>query len=186
MNEPTIGEKKTLSRGSVVVAVPELTGVQSLEDDFIPRENLGPGFVEQVDEAQGVRVRWVDAGAAAWVAPVDLQPLGPDARLVVVYHRDEGGDLKLVRRGVVTTAGLRTNWTVELLPNEVVRVVRPDGSAWTFDWDRNLGRMNTRNTKNMWMFPPQDDDAAEALTVAELAVFGLNIKETGRQWQWVP
>jgi hypothetical protein len=186
MNRPIIDAKQALSRGAVVVAVPELTGVQSLEGDFILRENLGPGIVEQVDEAQGVRVRWVDTHAAAWVSPDDLQPLGADARLVVVYQRDEGGDLKLVRRGVVTTAGLRTNWNVELLPNEVVRAVRPDGSAWTFDWDRNLGRMNTRNTKNMWMFPPQDDDTAEALTVAELSVFGLNIKETGRQWQWLP
>jgi len=66
---------------------------------------------------------------------------------------------------VDTRSGLEHNWVVELLPYDVVRSVRDDGLAWTFDWYRVFHKLHPKHT---YYVPPNEDADAEALAAAEL------------------
>jgi hypothetical protein len=128
---------------------------------------LGPGIVQELGNDGRVKVRWVGVGSEAWMEPDELRSLGPNAHLVRIYRCDEHGHLALQRSRVVTAAGLKHNWTVELLPQDIVRTIRSDGWAWTFEWNPTWSRMETIHTQG---FRPPEDDDAEALVVAELGV----------------
>jgi hypothetical protein len=69
---------------------------------------------------------------------------------------------------VTTSAGLSRNWTVEMLPGNLIRTVRSDGAAWTFNWNPLFRRVQPLHSI-LEDALAQDDDA-EALTVAELSV----------------
>ena len=69
-----------------------------------------------------------------------------------------------MRQEIIASAGLQYNWTAELLPEHTVRVLRADGSAWTFIENPVFKRIQVS-----WPQPPDDDDA-EALAAAELSV----------------
>jgi hypothetical protein len=138
--------------------------VQSPDGEQVLREQLGPGLVEEVVSGEGVRVHWTRAGLDSWAEPGDLHSLGPRAKMIEVYKRDDGGNTRFLRRRVVSTEGLDRNWTVELLPKNLVRTVRSDGACWTFKYNWIFERVE------VWWPQPPDDEDAEALRVAELAV----------------
>lgn len=150
--------------GGIVRPVPELAWVQSPDGEHIPCEALGPGVVDEVDKTGRVLVHWTGGGFANWIEATDIRSAGPYAHIITVYNRDEHGISRFVRRRLVTEKGLSQNWTVELLPESVVRTIRPDGSAWTFKYNWVFEKIEV-----WWPRPPKDDDA-EALLVAELAV----------------
>jgi hypothetical protein len=151
-----------LSTGTVVVPAEELVGLQSPSGELLPPERLGPGLVRQICD-DGVLVRWLGAGFDSWVSYQDLRLLGRDAHLVAVYKCDRKGNCKLVRHRVALDIGFEHNWTAELRPPDVVRLVRDDGCVWTFTYNHVFNRIDTQ-----WFHPPEDEDA-EALTAAELA-----------------
>jgi hypothetical protein len=153
--------------GAVVEPSPELGSVQVPDGTLMPAGELGPGVVKEIAGDDRIKVRWEGPDVEVWMEPGELSSLGPNAHLITIFRCDEHGQLTLLRRRVVTFGGLTYNWMVELLPDNVVRTVRSDGSAWTFDWNPLLGRMETLHT--VGLRPPRDDDA-EALTVAEIAV----------------
>ena len=142
----------------------DLAGVQSPNGEQIPPERLGPGVVEEVAGDGSARVHWIKAGFDAWLEPGDLRSLGPNARLIEVYKRDEEGKTHLLRRRVFTTHGLQHNWTIELLPGNIIRTKCEDGASWTFKYNWVFERVE------VWWPQPPDDDDAEALCAAELAV----------------
>ena len=153
------------SRGVVVSPADDLMGVQSPDGALVPCERLGPGVVEQIGSDERVLVRWWGVGLDTWMEPHDLRALGPHAHLITVHRCDGRGNSKLLRHKVITTGGFQHNWTVELRPKNVMRVLRADGLAWTFSLNPIFRRVNTVS----WSQPPGDDDA-EALTAAELAL----------------
>jgi hypothetical protein len=153
--------------GELVEANPDLVEVRSLAGETIPKERLGLGIVEEVAEDGWILVRWTEAETSAWMAFEDVRSLGSDACLVTVVKCDSMGNARSTKQKVVTTAGLNHHWTVQILPRGVLRTIRADGLAWTFDWNPIFRQVNTRGT--MGFLPPDDDDA-EAVTVAEIAV----------------
>ena len=157
---------RSFRQGAIVEAAHDLMGVQAPDGALVPPEKLGPGLVEQTDAEGHVRVRWIDAGFDSWLDAVDLSPLGSNARLVTLKRRDKHGNSRLVHHRVVKDIGLQHNWIVEMLPKQVVRALRPDGSSWTFTCNGLFRRLDV-----WWSQPPRDDDA-EAYTVAEIALFG--------------
>jgi hypothetical protein len=168
MVDPGLQEaSRLLSKGMVVAPAEDLMGVQSPEGQLVACEELGPGIVEQIDPQGLVRVRWMAAGFDAWMERADLASKGPDSRVVTVRQYGNQGKCKLARHMVSDNSGLRYNWTVEVRPGNVVRVVRSDGAAWTFWRIPFLNRIRCEE----WSAPPEDDDA-EAIAVAELGVFG--------------
>jgi hypothetical protein len=128
---------------------------------------LGPGIVLDTVRDNRVHVRWVAAGFDAWMDPADLRVLSPTARLITICQCDSAGRRTHVRYRVGPRAGLEHHWTVELLPGEVVRAVRADGAAWTFNWLRLLDRIELAHTVGLL---PSDDAGAEARTAVEFAL----------------
>jgi hypothetical protein len=154
---------EALSRGLVVSLSRELASIQGPDGRLVAADNLGYGLVQQ-STGEYVLVRWIGAGFESWVEPSDLRSIGPDARLVTVEKYDNKGARKQVRHKLGYNAGLRHNWTVELRPANIVRVLRTDGHKWTFTHNRLFRRID------VWWPQPPDDEDAEALTVAELAI----------------
>lgn len=153
---------------SLVSLVASLLGITLADGRHVAAESLGIGVVKGVAADGQVLIHWTRADAEALMDPADLNPLGPDAHLVLILRFDTRGAKASTRHKIITSPGLlEHNWRVELLPRNIVRTIRPDGSAWTFDWNPTIGRVNTRL---MVDFPPPRSDDAEALTVAELAV----------------
>ncbi len=150
-----------LRRGTLVMPAPDLMGMQGPDGTLVLAEKLGPGRVEQTGHDNWVYVRWLGADYAAWVERQDLRSLGPAARIITIQQRDRHGHSVLLRRTIDTRAGLKYNWTVESLPNNVVRAVRDDGASWTFIFNRLFNRLDT-----YWPEPREDEDA-EALSAAE-------------------
>ena len=111
-----------------------------------------------------VCVRWVRADFETCVDPGDLRSLGSDAHLLTIKRRDKNGHAKVLKHTVIAGVGLQDNWVVEFLPRNVVRAMRTDGSAWTFEINPIFRRINT------WWRQPPDDDDAEALVAAETAL----------------
>ncbi len=177
MNKATIKELPLIEQ--IVRSGQDLAGVQAPDGNFVPREALGPGVIREVGhetfdspksklcEDKETLVHWVAADFDAWMQPDEIERLDPEARLIAVYERFGHAGRTFKRYKVVSRAGLTHNWLVELLPKYVVRTVRSDGPAWTFDWYPVLERAFPIRT--LEQNPPTDDDA-EALTVAELAL----------------
>lgn len=155
----------TFRPGAIVAPGDDLLGVQGPDGSLVPCEKLGPGVVEQVLAEGAVYVRWTEAGFDTWMEPGDLRSHGMHAHLIAVYRCDGHGTSKLVRNMVITGSGFESNWTVELRPKQVVRVIRSDGHAWTFVYNWIFRHLTTP----CWTFPPDDEDA-EAYTAAELSM----------------
>ncbi len=146
---------------SLVSPIASLLGVILADGRHVPVEMLGPGVVKRVDSDGMVLVHWVRPDADALIDPDDLQSLGSDAHLITIIRLNDWSAKPISRHKVITSPGLlEHNWRIELLPKNIVRTIRPDGSAWTFDWNPTLGSVNTRNTVD---FPPPGPDDAEAL-----------------------
>jgi hypothetical protein len=154
----------TLHAGDVVALDSELIGVPTPSGDMTPADKLGPGLVERITPEGNVGVRWVDAGFETWLQIEDLRPLGDGARLVTVKRCDSHGIYSLLRHKVAARLGLKHNWTAELRAQNVVRVLRDDGCAWTFT------RSPIFNKINIDWLQLSDDDDAEAFTAAEFAI----------------
>lgn len=153
-----------LKRGNVISAAAELAGLQAPDGSMVSSESLGPGIVEQFGQDGRVCVHWVGAGFDTCLDPTDVRPLGQDAHLVSIYRRDKRGETRLAKHVVVANVGLQHNWTVELLPDNTIRVIRnTDGCSWVFGFNWIFKRIDV-----WWSQPPRDDDA-EALVVAEAA-----------------
>jgi hypothetical protein len=135
--------------------------------DLTLSERLGPGIVVDTLLDNRVHVHWVVAAFEAWMDPVDLRVLSPTARLITICHCDSAGRRTHIRYRVGTPTGLEHHWTVELLPADVVRAVRDDGCAWTFNWLRLLDRIELVRT--VGLLPTEDADA-EARTAVEIAL----------------
>ncbi len=160
--------------GSVVELAREVAGIQAPAGRSGIRAKLGPGVVQEIgmDGVIGeVRVHWPSAELDTWVAVEDLEPTGPQARLVAIYRYGAGGHRILDRCKVVSDRGLNYNWTVELFPGNIVRTVRSDGLAWTFDWNPMVERAQPHGTiiEDELKNALAEDEQAEALTVAELS-----------------
>jgi len=158
--------RQAFDRGALVACSGLLHGVQSPDGDVVPCDRLGPGLIEESTGDGVLRVWWSAAGFSSVLDSTDCLPLGRDARLVVVHHFDKSGQIKLSRQRILGGVGFRDNWTIELRPPNVVRVIRWDGQAWTFRKNPIFSRLTT----TAWVTPPEDDDA-EALAAAELALF---------------
>jgi hypothetical protein len=156
--------RPVLRPGMVVALNEEFIGLPAPGDTFVQAEALGPGIVEKVAPNGQVRVRWMDAELDTWLDPADLRPQGPHTHLITVYECDGHGCNTRLRHQLVTTESLEYNWTVELRPDDRVRVIRADGATWTFHVFPDIRCIHT-----FWPQPPEDADA-EALTVAELAL----------------
>ena len=159
----TLERPEALSSGCVVSLSRDLASIQGPDGRLVAADSLGYGLVQQSTE-EYVLVRWIGAGFESWVEQADVRSIGPDTRLVTVEKYDNRGTRKQVRHKLGYNAGLRHNWTVELRPPNVVRVLRTDGHKWTFTQSRLF-----RSIDVWWPQPPDDEDA-EALTVAELAI----------------
>jgi hypothetical protein len=162
----TFGAHAQLMVGSVVKIAPEVAGVQAPTGSLVARDRLGPGVVQEVSTEGAVRVHWPSADLDTWVTPEDLEPAEPRARLVEIYRSRRDGRRTLEKCKVVAKAGLDYNWIVDICPGNVIRTVRSDGSAWTFDWYPIRRCAQPRGTNIEYALP--EDDDAEALTVAEL------------------
>jgi len=153
-----------LRRGEVVSLGADQMGVQAPKGGLVPPEKLGPGLVEQVTEEGYVLVHWLDADVTSYMQPDELRLLGEGAHLLVIKRCDGRGECSLLRYRVSSKLGFTHNWIVEMRPANVVRVVRDDGHAWTFTKHTVFKTINV-----YWPQPPEDDDA-EALTAAEMAI----------------
>ena len=132
------------------------------------RDKLGPGVVQEIGRDGDVRVHWPLAELDTWVAHDELETLERRARLITVYRGGADAHRTLQVCKIVTGAGLSHNWMVELFPENVIRTVRSDGLAWTFDWNPVVERAQPHGT--VLEEPLAEDDHAEALTVAELSI----------------
>jgi hypothetical protein len=156
------GGPARIERGSVVTAAMEIVGLQTLQGYMVSIERLGPGIVEEIDAAGQVLVHWSQANVDTWVAADEIRPIEDGGRLLTVLVCDGHGHRTLLRHKV---SRLQHHWTIELRPEQVVRVEREDGSSWTF----NVAPAGHGVNAPGWLYPPDDEDA-EALTAAELAV----------------
>ncbi len=152
------------SRGLVVSLSADLASIQGPDGNLVSADRLGHGVVQQSTAEGYTLVRWLGAGFECWVEQSDLRSLGPDARLLTVEKYDDKGICKQVRHKLTQGAGLRHHWTAELRPPNVVRVLSHTGLKWTFTHNKLF-----RSIDVWWPQPPDDEDA-EALTVAELAI----------------
>src|SRR4051794_7833038 len=150
-------------RGTVIAAAAEMAAIQTPGGDLVSADRLGPGIVEQMAQDGRVCVRWIGADFETCLDPGDVKSLGPNAHLITMKQRDKQGHIKLLKHRVVTTGGLDHNWTAEMLPGNTIRVLRSDGSAWTFGFNWIF-----KSVVTWWTQPPNDDDA-EAVAVAEIA-----------------
>jgi len=135
--------------------------------DLVLSDRIGPGLVVDTLLDNRVHVHWIVADFEAWMDPADLRLLSPTARLITLCQCDAEGRRTHVRYRRGPESGLEHHWTVEILPNEVVRAVRDDGAAWTFNWLRLLERVELGHT--VGLLPAEDADA-EARTVVEVAL----------------
>ena len=149
-----------LERGQLVAPAVEVSSLQTVQGFMISCDRLGPGVVQDKDETGRVLVRWSKAGVETWADSADLQSIDAGRRLVTIVLCDARGHRTLLRQRV---ALLQHHWTIEILPENVVRAERSDGPAWTFSINPV-----SRSVIASWIYPPEDDDA-EALTAAELA-----------------
>jgi hypothetical protein len=149
-----------LVAGSLVTPARDTALLQTPQGLMVSAERLGAGVVRAVDAEGAILVRWSDADVETWVERADISALAAGWCLVTIARRDERGHRTILRRRF---ALLQHHWTIELLPDNVVRAARSDGLAWTF----TLTPVNHAVIAS-WLYPPEDDDA-EALTAAELA-----------------
>jgi hypothetical protein len=164
-----MGSKTVAVRvGSLVQADSSLAEIQTLGGSLVNTDTLGPGVVSEVEPTGAVKVHWVRADLDTWVQSQDLLQLGDNARLLTVRAFDRQGMGRTIRHQVVKGVGLRYNWTVEMRPRNILRVIRPDGLTWTFEWHPLFREAHPIHTL-LADFCQLDDDQAEALTVAEIA-----------------
>jgi hypothetical protein len=150
--------------GTVIEIAPQLAELQGPDGSMVPAESLGPGIVTWVGQDGRVCVHWVEADFDSWLDRTDVSSMGRDAHLVSVYHHNKDGSVRLHKHLTVVNAGLEHNWTVELWPSHIVRVIRnSDRAAWTFTLNWMFNRIQ------VWWPQPPDDDDAEALVVADTA-----------------
>ena len=168
MNTFTQGKTSVVRIGSLVQADSSLAEIQTLGGSLVNTDTLGPGVVSEVASTGAVKVHWVRADLDTWVQSQDLLQLGDNARLLTVRIFDRLGRAKTARHQVVNGIGLRYNWTVEMRPGNLLRAIRPDGQAWTFEWYPLFREAHPIHTM-LADFCQLNDDQAEALTVAELA-----------------
>lgn len=163
-------ETGQLSRGAIVALSGEIGSVQGTDGRLVAADRLGYGIVQHVapvpryESEADTLVHWTGASIDSWVEQSDLRPFGAAARLVTVEKYDKNCKRTQVRHRLADHIGLHHNWKVEMLPRNVVRVLRYDGLTWTFKRNGFFHRIDV-----WWPEPPEDDDA-EALTVAELAI----------------
>lgn len=147
----------------IVALANELAGVQAPDGGLVPADRLGLGLVRAVNPRGDVQVHWIAANIDTWVAADDVRPLGAGWRLVTIQRQD-----RHVPQAQSFPAQLDHHWTIALLPGNRLRAVRADGPCWTF----------TLNTFTHEVEPPWqtqlDDDAAEAVVAADLAMEQLN------------
>ena len=147
----------------IVALANDLAGVQAPDGALVPADRLGLGLVRAVGPRGDVQVHWVEANIDSWVAADDVRPLGAGWRLITVQRHDRHEP-----HAHSFPALLDHHWTIELLPGGVIRTVRADGPCWTF----------TLSTLTHEVEPPWqtqlDDDAAEAIVAADLAMARLN------------
>jgi hypothetical protein len=150
-----------LQPGVVVAPARDLAGVQAPDGTLLAPERLGLGLVQVCSPGGDVCVHWLDADLDLWVAGEELRVLGANRHVVSLWRRDQRGQRSLVGRRL---AALQHDWTIELLPRRVIRVVQDTGLCWTF----------TFNTLTHEVDPPwteaSSDDAAEAIVAADLAM----------------
>jgi hypothetical protein len=148
---------------TLVALANDLAGVQAPDGALVPADRLGVGLVCATGARGDVQVHWVAANIDTWVAADDVRPLGAGWRLVTLRRRDQQEP-----QAQSFPARLDHHWTVELLPGHIIRAVRADGPCWTF----------TLNSLTHEVQPPWqtqlDDDAAEALVAADLALARLD------------
>jgi hypothetical protein len=147
--------------GAVVDAVPDLAGLQAPDGTLWPPDRLGPGIVQVRAPGGALLVEWLDAQVTFWVAADEVRALGAGRHLVSIWRRDAHGQQRLLGRRL---SGLPSHWVVQLLPHRVIRVLRADGSCWTFTFNDV-----THEIILPWEEAPSDD-AAEAICAAELAI----------------
>lgn len=163
---PAAPDASPAQRSEALVALAnDLAGVQGPDGMLVPAERLGVGLVRAVGPRGDVQVHWVAANIDSWVAADDVRPLGAGWRLVTVRQPDRPERQPCVLN---FPALLDHHWTVDLLPGRILRVVRADGPCWTF----TLNAL-TREVEPPWQ-TQLDDDAAEALVAADLALARLN------------
>jgi hypothetical protein len=160
--------------GSVVELTRGAGALRSWQGRLVLREMLGPGIVRSIDRPGEVQVYWPNAELDVWFDSDDLEQTDLNTHLIVIYRYNQGEHLSKPVCRLVTKAGLSHNWTVELFPDNVIRTIRSDNLAWTFDWNPILERVEPRGT--ILRDPLAEDDHAEALTVAELAERGEHIE----------
>lgn len=151
-------------RGEAVKLTSELEGITTQNGILLSPDKLGPGLVEQVALDGTVCVHWLSADILGCLPPEDLLPLGKGGHIVKIMRYNAQGNSTLVGYKISVGLGFEHNWTVELRPRNVVRVLRDDGWKWTFE------RNPIYNTiKPSWP-QPRDDGDAEALTAADIAI----------------
>lgn len=166
MNKTLVNKQPRIEE--VVRSRQDMAGVQDLDGTYVPNEKLGIGIISGIRSDNEILVHWVASNVDTWMRPDEVELFDHDARVIAVYQRDGGAGREFKRCKVVSRAGLNHNWSVELFPYDVVRTIRSDGSAWTFNWYPLYERAYPIHT--LQDEPPTDDDA-EAITVAELAHF---------------
>lgn len=176
---------------SIVELCRQVNGAHLSQSRLAVREKLGPGVVRalgridhpdrghksrELDRAglaghiELICVHWPSADLDTWVAPEEVEGYGEKARLLAIYREGAGKETEscvFEKCKVIANAGLNYNWTVELFPGNIIRTVRSDGLAWTFDWNPVVEHAHPHGT--ILVDALAEDDHAEALTVAELA-----------------
>jgi hypothetical protein len=147
---------------AVVALANDLAGVQAPDGVLVPADRLGVGLVRAVGLRGDVQVHWVAANIDTWVAADDVRPLGAGWRLVTMWRRDRHEP-----HPQSFPALLDHHWTVELLPGHIIRAVRADGPCWTFTFNSLTHEVNPPWETQL------DDDAAEAIVAADLAMARL-------------
>ena len=164
MNKMMVNEKPKIEE--VVRSRQDLAGVQGLDGTYVSNERLGIGIIRDTRPNGEVLVHWVASDVVTWMRPDEIELFDHDARVIAVYERDGGAGRVFKRCKVVSRVGLNHNWSVELFPDDILRTIRSDGSAWTFNWYPLYERAYPIHTLQD---EPRTDDDAEAITVAELA-----------------
>jgi len=154
-------------RDTVVTLATEPIRVPAPEGDLPASAKLGPGSIRSTGVDGLVQVHWIERNFDAWMDPADLHMLDPASRLISVFHCNAEGQRTFGRHKLVISKGLQYNWIVERLPEDVMRTVRSDGAAWTWNWHPILHMVEVLHTVG---YGPVEDDDAEARVVAEMAV----------------
>jgi hypothetical protein len=169
MNKTMVNKQPRIEE--VVRSRQDLAGVQDLDGTYVPNEKLGIGVVSDIRSDNEILVHWVASDIDTWMRPDEIELLDRDARVMAVYERDGGAGREFKRCKVISRLGLNHNWSVELFPDDILRTIRSDGSAWTFNWHPLYGRAYPIHTVQD---EPRTDEDAEAITVAELAHFSYD------------